>query len=368
MASIKDLAFIDSSIDNEIDILKEEFIQSVLNILLFLAVVGLPVSLYRIFEFGFLNVYAIQIFLAITVFAAKLFNNKLNINFLKFYIIAIFATLAISDLMQFGVFSAGFFFVIETIFIVSMLYGIRGGTITTSAFLVVMGAIAYAWNQSLFVFPASENTYNQSASVWLILIICVTITGAIFYISTAELLKAKKILLNKIHAMATHDFLTGLANLSLIMSKLEKAIAISKRRESKAAVLFIDLDGFKPVNDTFGHEAGDIILYEIGKKLTSSVREMDSVGRIGGDEFLIVLPDIADIKIIESICQRIIAAISKELNYQDSKLNVSASIGIAMYPDNAHNSKLLVKAADMAMYSVKSTGKNNYTFMHGHID
>lgn len=367
MEAINDLAYIDSSIDNEIDILKEGFLRSVLNILLFLAIFGLPVSLFRIFEFGFLNIYILQIFLAISVFATKIFQEKLNTHFIKFYIIAVFSTLAISDLMQFGVFSAGFCFVIETIFIVSMLYGIRGGIITTSAFLLIMGAIAYAWNQSVFVFPASENAYNQSISVWLILIICVTITGAIFYISTAELLKAKKILLNKIHAMATHDLLTGLANLSLIMSKLEQAIAISKRRNSKAAVLFIDLDGFKPVNDTFGHEAGDVILYEIGEKLTSSVREMDSVGRIGGDEFLIVLPDIADIRIVESICQRIITAISKELNYQNSRLNVSASIGIALYPDNAHNAKLLVKAADTAMYNVKSAGKNNYKFLNGHI-
>ncbi len=367
MAPIKDLAFIDSSIDNEIDILKEGFLKSILNILIFLTFFGLPVSLYRIFEFGFLNVYILQIFLAICVVTAKIFQNRLNMVFIKYLIIAVFSAVAIGDLVQFGVFSAGFFFVIETIFIVSMLYGIRGGITTTGIFLLITSAIAYAWNHSILVFPTSESTFNQSISVWLILIICVTITGAIFYISTAEMLKAKKMLLNKIHAMATHDLLTGLANLSLIMSKLDKAIAISKRRESKAAVLFIDLDGFKPVNDTYGHEAGDIILNKVGQKLTSSVREMDSVGRIGGDEFLIVLPDIADIKIVERICQRIIDAISKELNYQDSKLNVSASIGIAMYPDNAHNAKLLVKAADTAMYNVKSTGKNNYKFLNGQV-
>ncbi len=367
MEAIKNLAYIDSSIDYEIDILKEGFLKSVLNVLFFLAIVGLPVSIFRILEFGFLNIYILQTFLAICILAAKVFQDKLNIRFIKLFIITVFTTLAISDLMQFGVVSAGFIFVIETIFVVSMLYGLRGGTITTLAFLLIMSAIAYAWNQGIFVFPVPTNEYNQSISVWLILIICVTITGAIFYISAAGMLKEKKVLLNKIHVMATHDLLTGLANLSLIMSKLEKAIAISKRRNLKTAVLFIDLDGFKPVNDTFGHEAGDKLLYEIGIKLTSSVREMDSVGRIGGDEFLIVLPDISDKGVVENICRRIIIAIREELKHDGSKLNVSASIGIALYPDNAHNAKLLVKAADTAMYNVKSGGKNNYKFLNGYI-
>lgn len=167
---------------------------------------------------------------------------------------------------------------------------------------------------------------------------------------------------SEIEYLATHDSLTSLPNLRIAQDRIETAVKVSKRKGNKLAILFVDLDGFKNVNDTYGHDAGDFVLKTIANILETSVREVDTVARIGGDEFLIVLTEISDREIARTIAGKIIDKIRIPIIYKNSNLNIGSSIGIALYPENGEDIETLIKEADNAMYDVKKNGKNNYTF------
>jgi|GEM_PF-2991272 len=167
---------------------------------------------------------------------------------------------------------------------------------------------------------------------------------------------------NRLLHLANHGALTGLPSIRLTKDRIAAALAQARRNESKAALLFIDLDGFKAVNDTLGHEAGDVLLQNVAKRLASCVREVDTVSRIGGDEFLIVLTNIFTVDGAEKVAKSVIETVSRPFDIESQAVNVGASIGIALYPDNGTGVEELLKNADEAMYDVKHRGKNNYTF------
>lgn len=162
--------------------------------------------------------------------------------------------------------------------------------------------------------------------------------------------------------MANHDALTGLATRRLGMEYISFALATAHRNKSKAAVLFIDLDGFKAVNDTLGHEAGDAVLIGVAERLLHCVREIDAVVRIGGDEFIVILNDIHNREDAALIAQKLITALAQPFTPGDENAAIGASIGIALYPDHELEPEALLKRADDAMYEIKNQGKNNFAF------
>lgn len=161
-----------------------------------------------------------------------------------------------------------------------------------------------------------------------------------------------------IHRMAHYDLLTGLANRALINESLENMINDSKILNSKLAVAFIDLDNFKSVNDTMGHEIGDIMLAQVGRVMQNSMKE-DIVGRFGGDEFIIIMPEIKNSSEAFSKINKLITNLNKTLYIKKRELNVTASIGLSIYPEDGSTVDELIRNADMAMYSSKNNGKNN---------
>jgi diguanylate cyclase (GGDEF)-like protein len=162
--------------------------------------------------------------------------------------------------------------------------------------------------------------------------------------------------------MAHRDSLTGLPNLGLGQDRLSGAIAMARRNSTKTALMFIDLDDFKSVNDTLGHNAGDQVLKEVSARLTSCVREADTVARIGGDEFIIILTTIDHKEGTERVAHKVIDAVNAPFKLQEHHVSIGASIGIAIYPDHGEESGILMTRADNAMYLVKAEGKNNYAF------
>jgi diguanylate cyclase (GGDEF)-like protein len=165
---------------------------------------------------------------------------------------------------------------------------------------------------------------------------------------------------DQIHQLANHDQLTGLPSWRLGKDRLELAIAWSKRTFDPVGVMFVDLDGFKAINDTYGHDAGDFLLCEIANRLKGQLRLEDTVARMGGDEFVVILARQASENEIQHIALRIIEAVSHEVTFGIHQLHVGASIGIAVYPTHGRDVDALLDAADKAMYSVKRTGKNNF--------
>ncbi|MCK5189738.1 MAG: diguanylate cyclase, partial [Methylococcales bacterium] len=165
---------------------------------------------------------------------------------------------------------------------------------------------------------------------------------------------------NRLIRMAMYDGLTTLPNRLLLKKEANKLIAAAKRNGDCVAFMFIDLDGFKAVNDNYGHETGDLVLVEMALRLDNAVREIDTVGRFGGDEFIIVLPDFKMGCGLEPFTKRILEEISKPIESEDFGAVISASIGISIYPNDASTCDQLISLADKAMYEAKKTGKNRY--------
>ncbi|MDJ0777041.1 MAG: PAS domain-containing protein [Gammaproteobacteria bacterium] len=162
--------------------------------------------------------------------------------------------------------------------------------------------------------------------------------------------------------LANHDALTGLPSLRLCKDRLDQSLAEARRNRQTSAVMFLDLDGFKEINDEHGHEVGDLVLKVIADRIKAEIRETDTVARIGGDEFVIILSSLPDLAISERIAGNLIEQVAQPIQIEQIHLGVSSSIGIALYPDNGTTAEQLIRAADKAMYQVKRAGKNAYGF------
>ena len=182
------------------------------------------------------------------------------------------------------------------------------------------------------------------------------------YVAIKEDITALKTAEQRILHMANHDVLTGLPTRRLGMDRLVNTLAIAKRNKVKLAVLFVDIDGFKMVNDTLGHDTGDLVLKEIATRLCLGVREVDTVARVGGDEFWVLLNDVTDKNAIIAVVEKLIKTLSTPYETERGTINISASIGIASYPEHGKSPQELIYMADQAMYKVKRLGKNNYAF------
>lgn len=164
----------------------------------------------------------------------------------------------------------------------------------------------------------------------------------------------------KIYFYANHDHLTGLANRLNIESRFAHSLEIAKRKKEKVGILFCDIDNFKDINDTYGHHVGDEVIKEVASRISEAIRQEDTLGRIGGDEFLLVVGDVNDEKDIYSLCQKIMRLVKEPMTVHHQVFYITLSIGVAIYPDHGKNTDILKQNADLAMYSVKETGRNNF--------
>jgi diguanylate cyclase (GGDEF)-like protein len=166
----------------------------------------------------------------------------------------------------------------------------------------------------------------------------------------------------RVEYLAYHDGLTGLPNRSMFSKVLSQSISEAHRYKRELAVAFLDLDRFKQINDTLGHEAGDQLLQEVGTRLAGCVRDSDTVARLGGDEFVVLLRELGDARYSATVAQKILAAIAKPFRLVGQDFRVTASIGISSYPQDGLDEQTLTKNADIAMYQAKAEGKNNFQF------
>lgn len=183
------------------------------------------------------------------------------------------------------------------------------------------------------------------------------------YLSISEDITLHKEQEERIHHLAHHDSLTGLLNRFSLEHRLEQALALTMRQKSQLAVLFIDLDRFKAINDSLGHKAGDHLLIEVAQRLKAICqRKSDIVARIGGDEFVVVLSEINDPSFAALTAKTFVEVLSIPYSYENDELITTPSVGIALYPSDGDNSEGLLKKADTAMYHVKETGRGNFHF------
>jgi diguanylate cyclase (GGDEF)-like protein/PAS domain S-box-containing protein len=173
---------------------------------------------------------------------------------------------------------------------------------------------------------------------------------------------ARKSAEQNLRFVASHDPLTGLFNRSMFNERLQQALAQAARFERSLALLFIDLDGFKVVNDTLGHNAGDQLLAELATRLRATLREGDVTGRMGGDEFVVLIEEFGDAAQVAEVAKKILETVARPFHLQGRDFEVTASVGVSLYPADGKDAQALLKNADIAMYLVKQQGKNSFRF------
>ncbi len=171
---------------------------------------------------------------------------------------------------------------------------------------------------------------------------------------------------DRFRTLAHHDTLTGLPNRVLFQDRLARALADARGHEHSAALLFLDLDGFKAINDTHGHDAGDLLLRLVAQRLRGCVRDGDTVARLGGDEFTLLLPDIRSAQNAAVVARKILDDLTAPVTVAGHSVQVTASIGVGLYPSDGADADVLLHNADLAMYRAKSRGKNTIAFFEGH--
>ena len=211
----------------------------------------------------------------------------------------------------------------------------------------VRGVVFHEWSGGHRDWTPGEMTYAGAVADYMTLAL-----------ATADRREAEE----EMRKLANYDRLTGLPNRNLFQDRMEQALARARRSKHSLALLFIDVDRFKSVNDSLGHNVGDQLLYQIGHRLLECVRSTDTIARLGGDEFTVILEDCADMQVVTRTCERILESLAEPLLIDGTEISLGCSIGVSLYPSDGHSAQSLLQNADSAMYKAKERGRNNFQF------
>ncbi len=330
---------------------------------------GGSTSLLRIYELGVLPIHFLHSLLIISSLVTFLIRHRLSYKIKVYSCIGFYALIGLGGFWQFGLVSAGYLAFSIVIFLVAVVAGKRASVYALILTTFIMCFFGGLWHYGILSSNIDYSSYLTATNTWVMFtIVFFTFAQLLSNVmgTTMEELRERLALTyqqkQEIEHLANHDQLTGLPSLRLADDRLEMAIALANRNQSRSALVYLDLDGFKSINDGFGHAAGDAILQQIALRFNQAIRATDTCCRIGGDEFLIIVPDIAGQTELQSLCERIIEALKTPFQFEQKSLTVGVSIGVAIYPDNASDAKALRQSADEAMLLVKRSGKNNYQF------
>jgi diguanylate cyclase (GGDEF)-like protein len=235
-----------------------------------------------------------------------------------------------------------------------------GDSLTAKEYLVVAG---HTWTLILSARDEFHDRYGRGAesiiavtgiglSILLSLLVWFMINGRAHALQLAEGMT------EELRHMAQHDSLTGLPNRTLFSDRVQQTLAYAKRHSGHFAMIFLDLDNFKPVNDQYGHAIGDQLLKEVGRRLQDAIRASDTVGRIGGDEFVILMSELSGSEIALGLAEKIRQTIRQSFSLNGHELSISCSLGVAVYPEDGRDEITLTKSADEAMYRAKEDGRD----------
>ncbi len=349
--------------------LREGFVERLWQGLIVIALIGAPASASRSITTGWMPLYTFHVGMAVIIIGVFLFRRFLSLDARSVLLIVVFWSIGLAGLLSFGILGASYWWLVLSSLIVSTIYSIRAGIITALAVTAVLMLAAAGFIYGVLNMPPDLNVYASSRVTWVSMLLTTSATPfivfqaiAAYQQTTLALLKEVQEQRDHIMQLASHDTLTRLPLMSLAMDRLALVLRDAQKTNCKAAMLFIDLDGFKNVNDTAGHEAGDLVLKTIAFRIARSVRLSDTAARIGGDEFIVILGGLPDERIATEIAQRIITAVSRPIEYSGRQVRVGASIGIGLFPDHAADAATLRRVADSAMYAAKRRGKNSFTF------
>ena len=369
---MKDLVVVD--VQEHLNIIKKDALDK-LSIYLSVSIFFLFIAfLLRLKDFDWQNLYYLHFICFVIGTAVVAFNKRLSYKTIIYSYLIMGLVITYVELMSLGISGTGGLVALFCIML-SLFYLDKKSTIIIGLIILLLYTFAfYQFFTGARSLSANDSAFFSWTSAWVGRLISYTaffaiIGMSIFHLQTQIIKLLEKVEKQKktiegqkkfIEHLANHDALTGLPSQRIVDKRIEETLKHAEQNKHQFALLFLDLDGFKFINDTYGHDAGDEVLKQVAKRVSSAIRSSDTAFRLGGDEFLISVEKIKDKTDIEKLCERLINNISAPLSYKGIGLNVGVSIGAALYPSSANNASNLRFRADELMYQVKKTGKNNF--------
>jgi diguanylate cyclase (GGDEF)-like protein len=333
--------------------------------LFIVAIIGAPLSALRAGTTGWLPIYSMHLALAVLVACIFVVRGRLSTTFKLAMIVTVFWVIGLAGLASTGMVGPSVWWLSLSILLITALYSPRAGLLTAVLTLAVTSLAAAGFIQGWLTMPYDANAYIRTVVAWANVVVAAVLLPLLlfssvisFHHSTVELLEEVDAQREMIRQLATLDELTGVPTLRLATDRLEQAMLGAIRSGGKVAVLFIDLDGFKGINDAHGHDAGDAVLKSVAQRFRQVVRADDTIARRGGDEFLAILKDVEGAQSAQALAQRILDALAVPTAHGEKALRVGASIGIAIFPEHAVTADDMLRAGDAAMYEAKRSGTN----------
>jgi diguanylate cyclase (GGDEF)-like protein len=345
--------------------LRQVFVEEILRSILALVFFAMPVSLLRSWTSGWQPLYSLHLGIALVFLCVYRWRARMPLEVKAAIPIAIYWAMAVGALITWGLVGNGIFALTIINLMTSLVYPPRVTVWMIMASLAVLAGIGIGVVTGQIVPHVNASDYAVQASSWvttwvLLCIVLMTIFRSlgVFQQSTQDLLREIQQRQEEIVDLANHDQLTGLPLMRLARDRFAVASQRALRQGQKLAVLFIDLDGFKEVNDGYGHACGDGVLREIAQRISQAIRAEDTVARIGGDEFLALLGDVNAAELIQARGEALLHSLSQPVVAAGRSFRLTASIGIALFPDHSSDLEVLLRLADAAMYQAKRSGPN----------
>ena len=331
--------------------------------------IGTPISLSRIPAIGWQPAMGLHLLIAAAVGTTFLYRRRLPPSLLAALVLGLPGLVAAVGLLNFGLVGNGMVWSSLTIFIAATLYPVRVAVALFGVILLMMLVLAHGQITGWAPLPFDVDAYVNSWSGWSLAIVASALAALLLIAPLGALLAEIERLLERVRLqnlrieyLANHDALTGLPSRRVVGVQVEQAVDDARQLGRRMALLFLDLDLFKQINDTHGHDAGDTVLKTVATRTCSVLGSAGRMYRIGGDEFVVLLPVVDDADHMHAVCEQLVAAVIEPipLDDQGTQVRVGVSIGAALYPDEADKVPELRKLADQRMYAVKRSGLSGY--------
>ena len=350
--------------------LQFELVDILIRLLAYSSALLLPLFIWRAVEERdviSLQTVIVPLIVAGLLIELNLLRNRLSATIRACGLSLLLVIASIFGLISRGILGPGLTFMVMAIICLSLILPLRQLMLAGTVIVCADMAVILLYFSGAFVIDIDPVQAFSSPALWLSYAIIPIYASIIIMLvlsrysrRIAEVLKELEDEKSTAYYLSEHDPLTGLPNMRVMDIRAHQAILMANRGKSKPALLFIDLDHFKTINDKLGHDVGDLVLQEVASRIRLVVREEDIAARVGGDEFLVLLPHTTDSSDAGVVAQKICVALEKPFYAHDDKILISASVGIALWPEHGNDLKSLTRAADHAMYAVKISGKNAF--------
>jgi diguanylate cyclase (GGDEF)-like protein len=355
--------------DPDISAVRNEFVENLWRGMLAIAVLSIPLSIARIVYSAALPLYMMHLGLAALAIVVAALRHRMPAGWRAGVLFGLLWVIGLPGIFHFGLAASGTWWLVLSGLVATTLYSPRFGMVVALLTGLVLVVAGLGFVTGVIQPAIAFEKYSVLSSSWIATILVTGIFSVLVlksfggYTRAIERLLVRiKVQRDEIERLSLHDPLTGLPLATLANDRLEVALHVARRAGRRVALLYVDLDGFKQVNDSFGHDAGDSVLRACAWRMRHVLRGEDTVARLGGDEFIAVVGGLSEPTQAGRVAQKLLGALAQPLEYDGRPLAVGASIGIALFPDDGQDMAALRKHADRAMYEAKRQGRNRYAW------